>query len=251
MDAPPVRRDRLIRQQELIPEDGLNRVAATVIGVGAIGRPLALQLAAIGVRRLQLIDFDVVDDTNVTTQGYSSADVGRHKVEAVRSAVEAIDSSIEVELIADRFRPAQQTGLAVFCCVDSISARAAIWKAVRKGFSGLSSPRRSAGQAGTEFWCDGRMLGETLRVLSATSPQEGEYYDSTLFAQSQAHTGSCTARSTIYAASVASGLMVHQFTRWLRGIPVDRDTLFSLLSMDVCQLSPSIRSTAAEADVRA
>jgi molybdopterin/thiamine biosynthesis adenylyltransferase len=54
----------------------------TVIGIGAIGRQVALQLAAIGVRRLQLVDFDRVDDTNITTQGYFETDIGRPKVQA-------------------------------------------------------------------------------------------------------------------------------------------------------------------------
>ena len=45
-----------------------------------------------------------------------------------------------------------------------------------------------------------------------------------------AQPGRCTARSTIYAASIAAGMMVHQFTRWLRGIPVDRDTSLNLLA---------------------
>jgi len=54
----------------------LGQVKVTVIGVGAIGRQVALQLASIGVRRLQLVDFDAVDLTNVTTQGYLAEDVG-------------------------------------------------------------------------------------------------------------------------------------------------------------------------------
>jgi sulfur carrier protein ThiS adenylyltransferase len=37
-------------------------------------------------------------------------------------------------------------------------------------------------------------------------------------------------RSTIYATSIAAGIMVHQFTRWLRGIPVDFDTTLNLLA---------------------
>ena len=63
--------DRFLRQQDLVPRDRLADIKATVIGVGAIGRQAALQLAAIGVPRIQLVDFDVVDLTNVTTQGYA------------------------------------------------------------------------------------------------------------------------------------------------------------------------------------
>ena len=81
-------------------------ITASVIGVGAIGRQVALQLAAIGIRRLQLIDFDEVDATNVTTQGYWHADINQPKVLATSTAAIArIDPTIQVEAIIDRFRP--------------------------------------------------------------------------------------------------------------------------------------------------
>ena len=70
MDTSTVSKDRFSRQQDLVPAERLAELTVTVIGVGAIGRQVALQLAAIGVRRLQLIDFDHVDESNITTQGY-------------------------------------------------------------------------------------------------------------------------------------------------------------------------------------
>ena len=74
------------------------------------------------------------------------------------------------------------------------------------------------------------MLGEVIRALTATEPVSRRHYATPLFAQSEAQTGSCTSRSTIYAASMAAGLMLHQFTRWLRGAPVDQDILLNLAS---------------------
>ncbi len=52
---------RYTRQRDIIPADRLADLMVTVIGVGAVGRQVALQLAAIGVRRLQLVDFDRVE----------------------------------------------------------------------------------------------------------------------------------------------------------------------------------------------
>jgi len=209
--------DRFIRQEDLIPRDRLAEARATVIGVGAIGRQVAMQLAAIGTPRLQLIDFDHVDLTNVTTQGYLAADVGQPKVQATAAALAGIDPLIAVETILDRYRPRTEIGQAVFCCVDSIEARAAIWRSV--------GPRRG-------FWTDGRMLGEVIRVLAVSEENGRDYYPTTLFAQSEALPGRCTARSTIYAAGIAAGLMVHQFTRWLRRLPIDREIVLNLLSSE-------------------
>ena len=74
------------------------------------------------------------------------------------------------------------------------------------------------------------MLGETIRVLTATDAVSRDHYSSTLFAQADAQHGSCTSRSTIYAANIAAGLIVHLFARWLRDLPVDCDTTINLLA---------------------
>ena len=156
-----------------------------------------------------------VEATNVTTQGYLASDISQLKVAATAAAVIRIEPAIDVETIADRFRPRLAHGSAVFCCVDSIAARAAIWRSAH---------------ASCRFWADGRMLGEVIRVLASADAEHRSYYPTTLFAAGEAQPGSCTARSTIYAASVAAGLMVHQFIRWLRHLPIDRDASFNLLA---------------------
>jgi sulfur carrier protein ThiS adenylyltransferase len=106
----------------------------------------------------------------------------------------------------------------VFACVDRIETRGLIWESIRT---------RAA------LFIDGRMNAEVLRVLTSQHPASDTYYPTTLFAPEQTHTGSCTARSTVYTASIAAGLMLGQFTRWLRGLPVDRDILLNLFSMEL------------------
>lgn len=210
--------NRFVRQESLVPSERLQDLMVTVIGVGAIGRQVALQLATIGVRRLQLIDFDQVEWTNITTQGYLQSDLGKFKTTATRETAERLTSEIDITELHDRFRPRHETGSVIFCCVDSISVREAIWRAV--------SPR-------CEFFVDGRMLGEVIRVLTVTPTVMREYYESTLFDQSEAQTGACTAQSTIYTANIAAGLMLHQFSRFLRHLPVERDLNLNLLASEL------------------
>ena len=210
--------DRFIRQRDLVPRQKLTCQLVSVIGVGAIGRQLALQLAAIGAARMQLIDFEHIDPTNITTQGYLAAEVGQAKVQACGTTLRQIDADLELQLVQDRFRPQLEIGSAVFCCVDSISARSAIWRSVEHR---------------AEFWADGRMLGETIRVLAAADPASRRRYSESLFQQHQAQTGSCTSRSTIYAAGIAAGLMIHQFTRFLRNMQLDSDVTLNLLSSEL------------------
>lgn len=207
--------DRFSRQQELVPRERILRETVSVIGVGAIGRQVALQLAALGVPKLQLIDFDRVEASNVTSQGYLAVDVGRPKVQATADLCQQIEPMLEVEEILARFRPTLDMGTAVFCCVDAISTRAAVWRAMEHRCT---------------FWADGRMLGETIRVLAATTTEGRKHYATSLFAQAEAQAGRCTSRSTIYAASLAAALLVHQYVRYLRSVPLDVDATFNLLA---------------------
>jgi hypothetical protein len=209
---------RFQRQTDLVPHHRLTALRLTVIGIGAIGRQVSLQLAAMGARSIQLIDFDVVELTNVTTQAYMADDVGRPKVDATATVIRQIEPNIELSLVNDRYRPKMCIGDAVFCCVDSISSRAAIWRSV-------------SGRC--QFWCDGRMLAEVIRVLTVAEDHGRQQYPQTLFARSEAQTGRCTAQSTIYTANIAAGLMLHQFSRWLRGLPVDLDISLNLLASEM------------------
>jgi molybdopterin-synthase adenylyltransferase len=211
--------DRFERQADLVPQTRLEELTIDVIGVGAIGRQVALQLAAMGALHLRLFDPDTVEPTNVTTQGYHQPDdLGALKVKAVHRALRMIEPNILVETVPDRYRPADGASEAMFCCVDSISARKAIWRAVRD-------------ECG--FWCDGRMLGEVARVLTVAGSAGHAHYTGTLFPQAEAQAGSCTSRSTIYCASIAAGMMLHQFARWLRDVPVDPELSLNLLASEL------------------
>ncbi|WP_437192472.1 ThiF family adenylyltransferase [Planctomicrobium sp. SH527] len=219
--------DRFEHQRKLVPHEKLKDLAVTIIGVGAIGRQVAIQLASLGVRQIQLMDHDLVEPRNITTQAYLREDLGRLKVDATAEFLQRIDPAIQIETIPDRYRPTYKTGEAIFSCVDSISSRASIWKSVKET---------------SRFWCDGRMLGEVMRVLTAVEQSSRNHYATTLFPQVEAQIGACTSRSAIYTANIAAGLMLHQFTRWLRGTPVDADLVLNLPASECTATSISTTS---------
>src|ERR1700720_4380223 len=75
----------------IMPEVGmegqlkLKNAKVLLIGTGGLGAPLGLYLAAAGIGRLGLVDFDVVDVTNLQRQvAFGSEDVGKPKTEATR-----------------------------------------------------------------------------------------------------------------------------------------------------------------------
>jgi len=210
--------ERYSRQEDIVPRQRILECKATVIGVGAIGRQVALQLTAIGIPWLQLVDFDTVDVSNLATQGYLHDDLGHLKVEATATFCRKLNSNLQVETVNDRFKRSQETGNAVFCCVDSITARRHIWDIVKERVS---------------FYCDGRMSAEVLRIITTWDDSSRKHYPETLFSQEEAQIGPCTAKSTIYCANIAAGLMLSQFTKYLRQLPMDSDIQLNLLASEL------------------
>jgi adenylyltransferase/sulfurtransferase len=69
-----------------------------LVGAGGLGSPLALYLAAAGVGRIGIVDFDVVDETNLQRQViHGTKDVGRKKLDSARDRIKDINPLVEVE----------------------------------------------------------------------------------------------------------------------------------------------------------
>lgn len=69
------------------------------IGAGGLGSPIALYLAAAGVGRLGLVDFDVVDFSNLQRQILHGAeDVGRKKINSAKDRIRAVNPNVQVDL---------------------------------------------------------------------------------------------------------------------------------------------------------
>ena len=93
----------------IMPEVGmegqlkLKQAKVLCIGAGGLGSPLSLYLAAAGVGKLGLVDFDVVDFTNLQRQViHGTSDVGRTKLESARDTLLEINPHVEIESFETR-----------------------------------------------------------------------------------------------------------------------------------------------------
>jgi adenylyltransferase/sulfurtransferase len=105
VDAPELSREEVQRYSRhlIMPEVGLDGQrklkAARVlcVGAGGLGAPAAMYLAAAGVGTLGLVDFDVVDASNLHRQIiYGTPDVGKRKLDAARERLNAMNSAVKV-----------------------------------------------------------------------------------------------------------------------------------------------------------
>src|SRR5215475_13131338 len=89
----------------ILPEVGLAgqkkicSASVLCIGAGGLGSPIAMYLAAAGVGRLGILDFDAVDFSNLQRQIlHGTEDVGRPKTQSARETINAINPNVEVVL---------------------------------------------------------------------------------------------------------------------------------------------------------
>lgn len=179
---------------------------ATVIGLGAVGRLVALQLTALGIPRLQLIDDARVEFSDITTKGFLHEDVGAARVDAVGSLCHRAEPMLDLESVHDSFRSSFEIGTIVFCCIDSVSDRARIRRALENRM---------------RFWGEASLSGETVRVTAMAVDRGSDRGGASVIDVKRVQSALRSTRAPLYCASLAAGLLTYQATRYLRGLSPD------------------------------
>ncbi len=132
--------DELLRysRQILLPDfdiagqERLRWSRTLIVGLGGLGSPVAMYLAAAGVGRLTLVDFDTVDLSNLQRQiVHRTADIGRLKVESARDTLLALNPSVAVTTLpqaldeVELLEQVRRADVVVDAC-DNLPARLAI-----------------------------------------------------------------------------------------------------------------------------
>lgn len=82
----------------------LKAASVLIVGVGGLGSPLSMYLAAAGVGRLGLVDFDVVESSNLQRQViYSIYSVGKQKLQSAKEFIHSVNPHVHVETYGTRF----------------------------------------------------------------------------------------------------------------------------------------------------
>jgi len=104
--------DERYHRQQILPEVGetgqerLRASSVLVVGLGGLGSPAALYLAAAGVGRLGLLDDQSVELSNLQRQTlYVDGDRGKAKAEAAGRRLQGLDPALRLDVLRDTFRP--------------------------------------------------------------------------------------------------------------------------------------------------
>lgn len=77
----------------------LKKIGVCILGLGGLGSNVAILLARAGIGYLKLVDFDIVETSNLNRQQYRISHIGLKKTEAIRTIIKEINPFVEVETL--------------------------------------------------------------------------------------------------------------------------------------------------------
>ena len=202
----------LIRQWDLIPLAALDK-KVTVIGAGAVGSLLVIELAKMGFSSIEVWDFDTVSVENLSSQWYPRGFIGRPKTEALREVVEYFTGDL-IAIRTERYESGLLDPGIIVTAVDSMATRRAIWEAhKRRSFDVVIVDPRMSAETGLIF------------VMHPGRERDIAEYEHTLYSDEAAMHEKCTAKATMYCA----GLLASQTAKIIRDLAVgDRPVVRTL-----------------------
>jgi len=171
------KRHLMLPQVDAAGQEKIKNSKVLIVGAGGLGCPVAMELCCAGVGTIGLIDFDVVDISNLQRQLlYTEQDVGKSKVYVAKQRLNEMNSDVDVICIEDRLDESNATEIfekfdIIVDATDNFDARYIISDTCVK----LNKPHVYG--AIYEFYGQVAVLGGNgpcLRCLNPQPPEKGE-----------------------------------------------------------------------------
>ena len=183
----------------------------TIGGAGGIGSWLTLFLERAGLR-VQLFDFDIVEERNLGGQLYSKRSVGDFKTSAMQKLI--INLVCNSNLAVYTRVLDSNTTVSGFCfsAFDNMQARKDMFHAWKRKLSEIPEDKRY-----TCIFIDGRLEAEFFQIYCVTASRIAQY-EETLFADSEIADVACTVKQTSHVAAMIGAFMTSFFTNHITNI---------------------------------
>lgn len=195
-------------------------VDITLVGLGGIGSWTALNLSRIG-HTLSLIDYDMVDETNVSGgQMFRKDDVGKYKVYAVNQICRDFGTTNMMIPVIERFDPEMGTFPVTITGLDDMDARRLVFESWRTNIGALDTEMQKRA-----LFIDGRLTMEMMEVFAVqwNSEQMETYEKEHLFSNEEAQALDCTTKQSTFGAMGISSLMTATLCNFLTNVKLEMD----------------------------
>lgn len=175
-----------------------------IIGAGAVGSKIGMEMAKLGIKDIHVWDGDIVESHNIANQAFYLDDIGKPKVTALAEHIERATGSV-ITCHNEYIEEPKELGKVVFMCVDTMKARKDIFDmSLKNNFV-------------TEQVIEVRMGEEELRVYGFNPCSRSDIiaWVNTLVDDEQTVESACSAKTTVGAtASMTAAFGVTRFTQW-------------------------------------
>lgn len=175
-----------------------------VVGCGAVGSKIVMELAKLGISNIHVWDADDVESHNISNQAFYLDDIGKPKVDAMKDHVLRA-TGIEIKTHNQFIEGKEDLGRVVFLCVDTMSARKSIFEnCLKHNFI-------------TDLTVEVRMGIEELRVygFNPCSRDDIIKWEQTLVDDSETVESACGSKTTVGAiAGMTAAFAVVRFMQW-------------------------------------
>jgi len=190
-------------------------VRVTIIGLGNIGSHTALALARMGIQHFLLVDFDTVEQHNLSSQAYTIKQIGMNKTEALADLMAEVSSGCSVNMYTEAYTESMPVNDITVIALDSMDTRHSIEKMLRGKDTHI---------------IDGRMGGGQIEVHSTSASEWG----GTLTAE--ADNDPCSARYISYTSYMIAGMIANTVKRLLKGEEVRTSTYLHTNTMEILKI---------------
>lgn len=183
------------RQRDWFDPDRTN-ASVTIVGCGGIGSFTALALAKLGVQRLTLVDYDVVEEHNIPNQLFGHGDLGLTKVRSLADISDVLGGEAKWDCRDHRLQDGVPLSDVVISALDSMHARKDLWELVK-------------GKPQCRLFLDARLAGQAivLYAVRPMNPDDQAGYEATLYSDKEAADDPCTARAVIDVGFAVASLL--------------------------------------------
>lgn len=184
-----------------------------IIGVGATGSFVAMQIARMGVPVLNIYDFDDVEIHNIPNQYYDTEDIGKLKIDALDEKLHKINPDITVNKSNAKVTAEDISKMEgyVFLLVDSMKVRKELWEAAKNNLNIIN------------VW-ESRLGSDQARVYSLPIEEGKDYskYEQDFYDDDNAEVSACGTSITVLPIVLqTASLMIVQFIDLVMDNPVE------------------------------
>ena len=208
----------MINERSIGIVDNLQAYCFHILGCGAIGSSVAMQLARMGAEEMVLCDFDDVEIENVGVSQYFQSDIGKCKVDALKNHIHAINKDIRVVTHARRFDEWEATNKAdiVVLGFDSMASRLEAVTII----SNAGKFHRPM------LLIDGRMGAEHYQQYLFIKPTLKSYLKS-WYSDDEGDQEPCNAKATSYCSNMSGSFISNAVRRFVMEQPLDLELSFN------------------------